>query len=119
MSFKELIKSDSINTILNSDELAEEITYTPLRDTWEKEKPLYDALGKFVEAILAKEVQKVGIYAVVTHRSKDLDTLLKKALRKQCNYTEITDKLGLRAILYFRKHLPSVDQIIQSAFYIR
>ena len=30
MSFKELIKSDSINTILNSDELAEEITYTPL-----------------------------------------------------------------------------------------
>jgi len=94
------------------------IDLTQIKERWEKEKPLYDELGDYVKIILEKEVQKDGNFVEVKFRSKDLDTLLKKMFRKQCSYDEITDKLGIRAILYFRKQLPSVDHIIQSVFIV-
>lgn len=87
-----------------------------IKERWERDRPIYDELGEYVETIFVKEIQSVGIFAVISYRSKELDTLLKKTFRKQCGYDQITDKLGLRVILNFRNQLSSVDQIIQSVF---
>ena len=44
MSFKDIVKSDAINTILNTDELAVEIAYTPL-----------DQDAKTIKAVIVRE----------------------------------------------------------------
>ena len=49
MSFKDIIKSDAINTILNQDEVAEAITYTPL-----------DQDAKTIKAIVVREPIEPG-----------------------------------------------------------
>lgn len=49
MSFKDIIKSDAINTILNTDELAEEISYTPL-----------DQDAKTIKAVVVRERIELG-----------------------------------------------------------
>jgi len=49
MSFKDIIKSDAINTILNEDELAVEIIYTPL-----------DQDAKTIKAIVVRELIEPG-----------------------------------------------------------
>ena len=49
MSFKDIIKSDAINTTLNPDELAEEIAYTPL-----------DQDAKTIKAIVVRELIEPG-----------------------------------------------------------
>lgn len=48
-----------------------------------------------------------------------MDKLLKKVLRKQHSYEDITDKLGVRVILYFRHDIEAADRVIQSQFDIR
>jgi len=49
MSFKDIVKSDAINTTLNPDELAEEIAYTPL-----------DQDAKTIKAVVVREPIEPG-----------------------------------------------------------
>ncbi len=95
------------------------IDLAPIKDKWVSERPLYEKLANYVEPLIINEIKKIGVLANVNHRIKGLDKLLKKALRKQYTYDQITDKLGLRVILCFREHLTLVDQILQSTFVVR
>jgi len=87
-----------------------------IKEKWKKDRPTYEELGKYVQNVLLTEVKKVGVYCNVAYRTKDLDKLLKKALRKHYSYERITDKLGLRVVLYFKEHLPQIEGLIESLF---
>jgi ppGpp synthetase/RelA/SpoT-type nucleotidyltranferase len=95
------------------------IDIAEIKERWEKERPLYERLREHVEPVIINEIKKIGVRANVNFRIKELDKLLKKALRKQCPYERISDKLGLRIILYFRKYLPLIDRLIQSTFDVK
>jgi len=71
------------------------IDLAQIKEKWIDERQLYERLWEYAEPVILREIKKAGILANVTYRVKDSDKLLKKALRKQYTYDEITDKLGV------------------------
>lgn len=86
------------------------------RDRWNREKPLYDKLCQRVVDLLKRHLREQAIFAEVMGRTKDTSSLLKKILKKQCSYEEVTDKAGARVIVRFRHEVNSVCTAIDEGF---
>jgi len=81
-------------------------------ERWIKEKPLYDEIGKGVVEVLSAALKNEGIFAKVTSRTKEMDSLVKKIVRKKSSYEEIHDKVGVRIVIHFKDQLSIVDSLI-------
>jgi ppGpp synthetase/RelA/SpoT-type nucleotidyltranferase len=89
-----------------------------LRARWLKEGPSYQTLAESVKEQLATTLRSVGVYAELTARGKQLDSLLKKAIRKKYSdpWTEIVDKAGVRAVVRFIEDVEPVCMAIRTRF---
>jgi len=87
------------------------------RTRWLNDEPLYAAFGEVLEARLTALAKAVGIPATVTTRTKEIDSLLKKLLRKpEHSYESVGDKLGARVIVRRLQDVQAVCDSVGRAF---
>src|SRR5258708_7232114 len=91
-----------------------------IRERWIAERPMYEALGFFVQDRLERETRRRGLLCEHSARAKDVDSLLKKALRKRYDlpYAAIHDKAGVRVVVTYADDVTVVDNIVQDHFHI-
>lgn len=90
------------------------------RDRWRTEQHLYAAYGTLLEERLRAELASAGIYGQVSSRPKDVDSLVKKLIRKPDHtYESLGDKAGVRVIVRHREDAERVLRIVQSRFRCR
>lgn len=86
------------------------------RERWLFERSKYERLVKRVIPILEQKVRSGGIFAHVSGRTKGTSNLLKKLLKKGCDYDKITDKAGVRIAVRFRHEVESVLKLVEDSF---
>ncbi len=81
------------------------------RDSWLRERHRYEAFGRMLETGLRNAIHSEGIVAEVSSRPKEMDSLLKKLIRKsEHTYESLGDKAGVRVIVRRR---PDVDRVLE------
>ena len=86
----------------------------PIREAWLRDRPQYEGLVAYLRSKIEDLLKQAGVWGRVTGRPKDLDSLLKKCLRKQdLPYELITDKAGIRVVTRFLENLPLVCKVIE------
>jgi ppGpp synthetase/RelA/SpoT-type nucleotidyltranferase len=86
----------------------------PIREAWLRDRPRYDALVKHLTANIERLVKDAGVWSRVTGRTKELDSLLKKCLRRQdLEYAAIADRAGIRVVTRFLENLPIVCKVVE------
>ncbi len=92
---------------------------------YEKEYAFYQQLALVVKELLETEIYNRGIKAIVTHRTKKLDSLREKLYRRNnkkhyrsCEDIEkdIVDLAGIRVALYFPSDRKVLDKTIERLF---
>lgn len=84
------------------------------RRRWIIERPQYDQLGIQITAALEKEIRGAGIWAEIVSRAKELDSLIRKLIRKpEHTYDSLRDKLGVRVIVRYRDEIDSILGIVR------
>jgi ppGpp synthetase/RelA/SpoT-type nucleotidyltranferase len=69
------------------------------RTRWLKDETVFAAFGRHLEVRLQAIVRAIGIPCTVTARTKEIDSLLKKLIRKPDHtYASLGDKLGARIV---------------------
>jgi ppGpp synthetase/RelA/SpoT-type nucleotidyltranferase len=87
------------------------------RRRWVSDRPIYVAFAKYVQSSLLVCVKPLGIWSAVSARAKEIDSLVKKLLRKPTHtYDTLPDKVGARVIVRYRSEIRSVLEAIQSVF---
>ena len=86
------------------------------RQLWISEKDLYEAIGLEIRESLSVLLRENGIAAVFSHRAKEIDSIVKKMMRKDKRYDEILDKVGVRVVVSFKSQLSEVDSLICKTF---
>jgi len=96
------------------------MTLDDMRRRWLDEENLYAEVAKRTEDQLRFLIQNKGIYAEIHRRTKDIDSLIKKAIRKKYEnpYDEIIDKAGVRVVVRFLDEIEPICQIIRENFTI-
>jgi ppGpp synthetase/RelA/SpoT-type nucleotidyltranferase len=80
------------------------------RRRWIEDRPKYKAFGEALEPKLKSVVRRLGLPAAVSSRPKDIDSLLKKLIRKpRHTYDSLGDKLGARIVV---KLVSDVDRVV-------
>jgi len=89
-----------------------------LRKQWQSDRPKYEALCARVTSILRTATQARAVDCEITSRTKETDSLLKKALRKDYAdpYHDIRDKGGVRVICTYRDSLAALAEIVKDSF---
>jgi putative GTP pyrophosphokinase len=76
------------------------------RKRWLAERPEYERFTKHVVKRLRAEVRKEGIWALVDGRAKDVDSLVRKLVKKPMHtYESLGDKAGVRAIVRYKDEI--------------
>jgi len=92
----------------------------PIRAAWLRDRPQYESLVTYLTQAVEVLLRQAGVWGRVTGRPKDLDSLLKKCLRKQdLPYDLITDKAGIRVVTRFLENLPLVCGVIEDNLEVR
>src|SRR5690554_147754 len=89
------------------------------REDWLAEKEQYKEYGESIQSELENLFKENMIPATITSRVKEDASLLKKMLMKDTAYSEITDKVGIRAVVHFYSDLQKSDIIIQKMYGVR
>ncbi len=91
--------------------------YEQARIRWLAERASFDEFGKELGSRLKKALRKEGIWAEVTSRAKDIDSLIRK-LNKKAHYTYETlgDKSGVRVIVRHKDEIEPVVEIAERLF---
>ncbi len=91
-----------------------------VRAAYLAERPVYARLAQHVAGMLQKETRRQGIPCTVDDRAKEIQSFLKKALRKK--YTspleETRDKAGVRVIISYANTLNALSDIIYKLFIV-
>jgi putative GTP pyrophosphokinase len=89
-----------------------------VREKYIAEQPLYQEFAEYIHSLLVQETRERGIKCTVEARSKEIYSLLKKALRKQyaSPYEQIKDKAGARVIVNYSATLAQVENIVHELF---
>lgn len=89
-----------------------------LREAYERDRERYGRLAEFIGERLTEETRRAGIRCLISHRVKDLDSFVKKAIRK--GYAnpvrEIRDRAGARVVVAYEHHVQLVAQLVRSVF---
>src|SRR5260370_29871606 len=87
------------------------------RGRWIEEEPQYQRFTTHIQSLLREQLNGSGVFARVTGRAKELDSLLKKLLRKpELTYDTMTDKAGVRVVVRFRDEISIVSSILERIF---
>lgn len=94
--------------------------FSSMRSRWLSERPKYDEFAQYIKHILSESIRKKGIWARTSARAKDVDSFLKKVLRKGYSdpFTEMNDKAGIRVIVRFLGELKEVEDLVKEKFEI-
>jgi putative GTP pyrophosphokinase len=88
-----------------------------VRGRWTKDQAEFGHLGIELAEALKKEIRKKGIWANVTSRPKDMDSLIRKLVRKpHYTYESLIDKAGVRVIVRYKGEITPVLDIAQHLF---
>jgi ppGpp synthetase/RelA/SpoT-type nucleotidyltranferase len=87
------------------------------RRRWLEDRPRYNEFGAVLKPRLIEAVRPLGIPSVVSVRTKEIDSLLKKLILKADHtYMSLGDKLGARIIVKLKEHVPLVCDRIAMCF---
>jgi ppGpp synthetase/RelA/SpoT-type nucleotidyltranferase len=87
------------------------------RASWLAERQQFDEFSKYLDQVLKREVQRAGILADVKHRTKELDSLIKKLIRKPTHsYESLPDKAGVRVVVRYKSEIDPVLEIANQVF---
>ena len=91
-----------------------------IRQTWLMERQRYEGLALVVRKLLADRLRKSAIFCEISSRTKEVDSLVKKVLRKSYvnPYDDITDKAGVRAVVRLSTEVPIVCSVVRDSFHI-
>ena len=94
------------------------VDFRVLRERWLKDRPKYEALCQDFIRILEAETRSRGIPCEIHSRTKEPDSLVKKALRKRYvdPYRDIKDKAGIRVVCKYKQELNQVEEIVRELF---
>lgn len=89
-----------------------------LEEAYERDRSRYERLATIVEGRLAQATRAAGIRCVVSHRIKDLDSFIKKAIRKKYAdpLREISDRAGTRVVVSYEHHVKKVAALLHDLF---
>jgi ppGpp synthetase/RelA/SpoT-type nucleotidyltranferase len=87
------------------------------RRSWIAERARFAEFGELIAGRLRVAVRRSGIFADVSARAKELDSLVRKLLLKPAHsYDSLPDKVGVRIVLRHRSEIPVVQAIISGEF---
>jgi ppGpp synthetase/RelA/SpoT-type nucleotidyltranferase len=89
-------------------------SFEEIAQSYADERPKYEALAEGLGKRLGSELERRGLEVFVQWRAKEIDSFVKKALRKgYANpLSEISDKAGVRVIVHFEADVAVVREII-------
>lgn len=88
-----------------------------VRKLWVQEKPKFERLGSEFAQELKDEIRREGIWAEVRSRTKEIDSLIRKLIRKpEHSYDSIGDKAGVRVIVRYKDEISLILEIADRIF---
>jgi ppGpp synthetase/RelA/SpoT-type nucleotidyltranferase len=79
------------------------------RTKWLEEEPQHNEFARAIADRLTSALRPLGIWFEVSHRTKAIDSLLKKLIRKpEYSYESLPDKVGVRFVVRYRSDLDSI-----------
>ena len=88
-----------------------------IRKLWLKERPKYKSFSCELVSKLQAELRNEGIWAEVTGRAKEVDSIIRKLIKKpHHNYGSIGDKSGVRIILRYKDEITPVLELVKKIF---
>lgn len=96
-------------------------TFEELRTKYIQERNQYERLAESVAEEIRQLTQKRGLRCEVTHRSKEVASFLKKALKAKYEnpYSQIVDKAGVRIITYYPWIVSEIEDIVCATFNVQ
>lgn len=86
------------------------------RKQWIKERPQHKEFGNVMKARLEATLKPGGFWYEVSARAKDIDSLVKKLIKKtNHSYETLPDKVGARVIVRFRSNIQPCLDLIRKA----
>ena len=87
------------------------------RKRWISERPLYEQLGAALKAEMEKGIRHDGIWADVSSRAKETDSLIRKLIKKTDHtYDSIGDKAGVRVIVRYKDEIEPILKLAGQIF---
>jgi ppGpp synthetase/RelA/SpoT-type nucleotidyltranferase len=87
------------------------------REAWIVERPAHSAFGNLIKSRVTASLRPLGIWYEVSTRAKELDSLVKKLLKKpEHTYESLPDKVGARVVVRFRSDIQPVIDVVLGAF---
>lgn len=87
------------------------------REHWIRDRPKYEAFGCLIGARVEALLRPLGIWFDVSARAKDIDSLVKKLLRKDHHtYQSLPDKVGIRVVVRYRSDIGAVLETLNNSF---
>lgn len=88
-----------------------------VRKSWLADRPKYDSFSQELVSKLRTELRREGIWAEVSGRAKEVDSLIRKLIKKpHHDYDSIGDKSGIRIILRYKDEIKPVLELVNSIF---
>lgn len=88
-----------------------------VRKQWLEEKAQYEQFGEALAGKLREELRHSGIWAEVSFRAKEIDSLIRKLIKKpKHDYNSIGDKCGIRAIVRYKSEIQPILDIAGKIF---
>ncbi len=89
-----------------------------IREHWEADQPKYEEMVNRVRCVLELEIRNMGMMCVIEGRTKDMGSLLKKAMKPKYKnpYDEITDKAGVRVVIPYLSQVEPIGSMISNRF---
>jgi putative GTP pyrophosphokinase len=87
------------------------------RKRWLEERSRFEQFGREVADRLRSALKRQGIWGEVQSRAKDVDSLVRKLVKKsQHSYESLSDKAGIRVIVRYKSQLEIVGKIAGTLF---
>lgn len=87
------------------------------RKLWLEERPEYVSFSQVLVSKLREELRREGIWAEVSGRAKEVDSIIRKLIKKpKHSYESIGDKSGIRIILRYKDEIELVVGLVKNIF---
>ena len=84
------------------------------RKAWILDRPAHTAFGDLINSRVTATLRPLGIWYEVSSRAKELDSLVKKLLKKpKRTYKSLPDKVGVRVVVRYRSDIQPVIKAIR------
>lgn len=91
----------------------------PVRAAWLRDRPRFERFVECLKGRANRILKDGGIWGRVTGRAKEIDSLLKKLIRKpHAEYDAMPDKAGIRIVVRFAEDIEAVRPLIGAQFHV-